>query len=205
MAGSTLCQPKGCGHKDCSSGEENPTDVGRNPAGHQTGLTKRLQRVAHCVNQLRRRRRHQPTGQDGESFTAGTTSSAPHPQAFMPLVVGRAQAPSLADDRAGPPNRASAREQVQGDHPGVVLSSASGSAIKRITAGVRAPRRRRAYRTPTASAAGPRSAKKPFLRHNTRDLVRPSFHTGCRSMPESGAEDDRLRRKRPFLAAFHRS
>jgi hypothetical protein len=46
----------------------------------------------------------------------------------------------MADDRVVVANRASPRETVQGDHPGSMLSFASGSAIKRITAGVKARR-----------------------------------------------------------------
>ena len=48
--------------------------------------------------------------------------------------------PSVADDRAVPANRTSPRQEVQRDHPGSMLSFASGSAIKRITAGVKARR-----------------------------------------------------------------
>jgi hypothetical protein len=46
----------------------------------------------------------------------------------------------MADDRVVVAYRASPRETVQGDHPGSMLSFASGSAIKRITAGVKARR-----------------------------------------------------------------
>jgi hypothetical protein len=50
----------------------------------------------------------------------------------------------MADDRVVVANRASPRETVQGDHPPdhprSMLSFASGSAIKRITAGVKARR-----------------------------------------------------------------
>ena len=68
------------------------------------------------------------------------TDSASHPDAFVPVVVGLAGAPSMADDRVVPANRTSPRQEVQGDHPGSMLSFASGSAIKRITAGVKARR-----------------------------------------------------------------
>jgi hypothetical protein len=47
----------------------------------------------------------------------------------------------MADDGVVMPNRTAPRQKFQGDHPGSVLSFASGSAIKRITAGVKARRR----------------------------------------------------------------
>jgi hypothetical protein len=68
------------------------------------------------------------------------TDSAPHQHAFMLIVVGLAESPSMADDRVVPTDRALPRQQVQWDHPGSMLSFASGSAIKRITAGVKARR-----------------------------------------------------------------
>jgi hypothetical protein len=44
----------------------------------------------------------------------------------------------MADDRVGLANWTPPRQEVQGDHPGSMLSFASGSATKRITAGVKA-------------------------------------------------------------------
>jgi hypothetical protein len=64
--------------------------------------------------------------------------SAPRPNAFMPVIVGKAEPPSMTDDRAAKADRTLPRHQVQRDHPGSMLSFASGSAIKRITAGVKA-------------------------------------------------------------------
>jgi hypothetical protein len=46
----------------------------------------------------------------------------------------------MADDRVLLANRTPPRQEVQGDHPGSTLSFASDSAIKRITAGVKARR-----------------------------------------------------------------
>jgi hypothetical protein len=68
------------------------------------------------------------------------TIRVPHPHAFMLVVVGLAESPSMADDRVVPADRALPRQQAQWDHPGSTLSFASGSAIKRITAGVKARR-----------------------------------------------------------------
>ena len=58
------------------------------------------------------------------------------------VVVRVFEALSVPDDGPLAAKRAEPREQVQGDlgHPGSVLSSGSGSAIKRITAGVKAGR-----------------------------------------------------------------
>jgi hypothetical protein len=80
----------------------------------------------------------QPIGQDGEGFPARLTDSTPHPDAFVLVIVALTQSPSVADDRVITANGTSSRQQVQRDHPGSALSSASGSAIKRITAGVKA-------------------------------------------------------------------
>jgi hypothetical protein len=46
----------------------------------------------------------------------------------------------MADDRVVLANRASPRQKFQRDYPGSALSFASGSAMKRITAGVKARR-----------------------------------------------------------------
>ena len=85
-------------------------------------------------------RRRQPIGQDRKGLPAWMTDSASHPDAFVPVIVGLAEPPSMADDRVVAANRTSPRQQVQRDHPGSMLSFASGSAIKRITAGVKARR-----------------------------------------------------------------
>jgi hypothetical protein len=68
------------------------------------------------------------------------TDSATHPNVFVVFIVGLAVTPSMTDDRVVAANRTSPRQEVQGDHPGSMLSFASGSAIKRITAGVKARR-----------------------------------------------------------------
>jgi hypothetical protein len=68
------------------------------------------------------------------------TNTATHPDAFVPVIVGLAEPPSMADDRVVLANRTSSRKEGQRDHPGSMLSFASGSAIKRITAGVKARR-----------------------------------------------------------------
>jgi hypothetical protein len=50
------------------------------------------------------------------------------------------ESPSVADDRVVTANGTAPRQELQRDHPGSVLSFTSGSAIKRITAGVKARR-----------------------------------------------------------------
>ena len=90
------------------------------------------------ATQGERRRRHQPIGQDREGLVARPTNPASHPNAFVAVIVGLAEPPSMADDRVVVANRTSPREEFQGDHPGSMLSFVSGSAIKRITAGVKA-------------------------------------------------------------------
>jgi hypothetical protein len=56
------------------------------------------------------------------------------------FIMGWAEPPSMADDRVVAANRTSPRQELQRDHPGSMLSFASGSAIKIITAGVKARR-----------------------------------------------------------------
>jgi hypothetical protein len=68
------------------------------------------------------------------------TDSTPHPNVFVPVIVGLAVPPSVADDRVVVANRTSPRQEVQRNYPGSMLSFASGSAIKIITAGVKARR-----------------------------------------------------------------
>ena len=82
--------------------------------------------------------RRQPIGQDGKGLPARLTDSAPHPDTFVLVIVTLAPSPAVADDGVSTANGTSPRQQAQRNHPGSVLSSASGSAIKRITAGVRA-------------------------------------------------------------------
>jgi hypothetical protein len=84
--------------------------------------------------------RREPIRQDREGLLARLTDSAPHPDAFALLIVGLTKSPSVADDRIASADWTSPRQQIQGDHPGSMLSFASGSAIKRITAGVKARR-----------------------------------------------------------------
>ena len=71
------------------------------------------------------------------------TDSAPRPNAFVAVVVSQAEPPSMADNRVVPTTRTLPRQEVQWDHPGSALSSGSGSAIKRNTAGVKAAADRR--------------------------------------------------------------
>jgi hypothetical protein len=54
--------------------------------------------------------------------------------------VALAEPPSVADDGVVTAHGAAPRQAFQGNHPGSILSCASGSAIKRITAGVKARR-----------------------------------------------------------------
>jgi hypothetical protein len=100
-----------------------------------TGLLSAVQGV--------RRRWCQPIGQDREGLPAWLANSAPHPHGFVLVVMALTQSLPVTDDRVITANGASPRQTFQGDHPGSALSSASGSAIKRITAGVRAAADRR--------------------------------------------------------------
>jgi hypothetical protein len=84
--------------------------------------------------------RRKPIGQDREGLAARLTDSTSHPEVCVPVIVALTKSPSVADDRVVTANGTSPRQEAQWDHPGSMLSFASGSAIKRITAGVKARR-----------------------------------------------------------------
>jgi hypothetical protein len=84
------------------------------------------------------RRQSQPVGQDCEGLPARATHSTTHPDPFTPLIVGGTTSPTMADDRVLLTQRALPRQAVQRNYPGSRLSFVSGSAIKRIKAGVKA-------------------------------------------------------------------
>ena len=86
--------------------------------------------------------RQRPDGQDGEGLAAGPAQPAPNADDIVDLVVGLFAPLAMAHDGPVAAQRAPPWQQTQwqGGHPGSILSSASGSAIKRITAGVKACR-----------------------------------------------------------------
>ena len=116
-----------------------------------------------AATQGERRRRREPVGQDREGRPAGMTDSAAHPNGFVAVIVGRAEPPSMTDDRLLLTDWTLPREEIQRDHPGTVLSFVSGSVIKRITAGVKA-RRDRSLRSFDLPAGPSPSGKVSFER-----------------------------------------
>ena len=85
-------------------------------------------------------RRRQPVRQDGEGLSTKPADPAPHPDAIVLVVAGLAEPPTVANDSVVPTERTQPRQEVQWHYPGSMLSLVSGSAIKRITAGVKARR-----------------------------------------------------------------
>lgn len=81
-----------------------------------------------------------PCGQNREGFPARPTPPAANPDPIMPLVVRLLAPPAVTDDGPVAAYRTPSWQQSQRkwDHPGSVLFSASGNAIKRIKAGVKA-------------------------------------------------------------------
>ena len=79
-------------------------------------------------------------GQDREGLLTGPTNPTSYPDAFVAVIMCLPEPPSVTDDgvllTAGTPSR----HVIQWDYPGSLLSFFSGSAIKRITAGVKAGR-----------------------------------------------------------------
>jgi hypothetical protein len=84
--------------------------------------------------------RRQLIWQDREGLAARLTDSAPNPDACVPVIVALTKSPTVADNRVVLADGASPRQEIQRDYPGSMMSFASGSAIKRITAGVKARR-----------------------------------------------------------------
>jgi len=87
--------------------------------------------------------RRRPVRQHRKCLVAWTTAAPANPDLLVPLVVSQFEALPMADNGPLAANWAEPREQLQRDlrYPGSVLSSVSGSAMKRTTAGVKADRR----------------------------------------------------------------
>jgi hypothetical protein len=83
---------------------------------------------------------NQPFRQDGEGLPAWMADPAADPDALVPVIVRLPESPSVAKDRLALAERAHPRQKSKRNHPGSRLSCVSGSAIKRITAGVKARR-----------------------------------------------------------------
>ena len=77
-------------------------------------------------------KRNQPVGQDCEGLVALPAKSAANPQAYMPVIVCLPEPLAMTDDRGSLTNWTPARQAIQRNYPGSMLSSASGSAITRI-------------------------------------------------------------------------
>jgi hypothetical protein len=115
------------------------------PLANRIGINASLvyQVTGLCVvllsaTQAERRRRSEPIGQDSQGLVARMTDPAAHSNVIVLVIVGMAETPSVADDRLLAANRTSPRQKIQRGYPGLMLSSASGSATKIITAGVKA-------------------------------------------------------------------
>ena len=86
------------------------------------------------------RRWREPVRQDRERPMAKTADAPTHPYAVVPFVVSLPESTSMAHDGVVMANRTSPRQAAQRNSPGSMLSFVSASAIKRITAGVKARR-----------------------------------------------------------------
>jgi hypothetical protein len=84
--------------------------------------------------------RWRPHGQNREGLPTGPTSPATNPNAVMPFIVRLLAPPAMTHDGLTAANWTPSRQQLQGErrHPDSGLFSLSGSAIKRIKAGVKA-------------------------------------------------------------------
>jgi hypothetical protein len=117
-------------------------DVGNGSLPGAIRLVQQFPRLLSAVERVVPGRRR-PVGQHRKSLVAGTTPAPANPDLLVPLVMRMFEALSVTDD--GPPaaKRAEPREQLQRDlgHPGSVLFSVSGSAMKRSKADMKADRR----------------------------------------------------------------
>jgi hypothetical protein len=86
------------------------------------------------------RERNKPFRQNGEGLSAWMTDAATDPDALVSVIVRLPKSSPVADDRLALTKRAHPGQPAKRNHPGSTLSSVSGSAIKRITAGVKARR-----------------------------------------------------------------
>jgi hypothetical protein len=86
--------------------------------------------------------RRRPGRQDRECLVARPAQSTPDADDIVHLVMGLFAPLTVADDRLVTAQRTPPWQHPQRErgHPVSILSSASGSAIKRITAGVKACR-----------------------------------------------------------------
>ena len=87
-------------------------------------------------------RRWRPGGQNGEGLLTRRAPAAPDPDPVVLVVVSLFAASSVPNDGVAVAERTVPRQlrQTDADYPGSALSSTTGSAIKRITAGVKACR-----------------------------------------------------------------
>jgi hypothetical protein len=109
------------------------------------------------------RKRSEPFRQDGEGFSAWMADPAADPDALVSVIVRLPDSTSVADDRVVMAKRTYPRQQSERNHPGSILSSGSGSAIKRITAGVKARRDRSLLKSDLLAGPSP-SGKISFER-----------------------------------------
>ena len=82
----------------------------------------------------------QPFRQDGEGLPAWVADSAADPYVLVSVVIRLPESSPVPDDCVVTAKGTYSRQQSERHHPGSVLSWVSGSAIKRITAGVKARR-----------------------------------------------------------------
>jgi hypothetical protein len=80
--------------------------------------------------------------QNRKGAPAEMTDPTANPNEIVAAVVGLSATAAMTDDALAVAQRAEARQEAERDHPGSELSLASGSAINRITAGVKARRDR---------------------------------------------------------------
>jgi hypothetical protein len=87
-------------------------------------------------------RRRRPYRKNGEGLLARRAPAAPHPDPVVLVIVSLLAASSMPNDGVALTERTVPRQLCQTDpgYPGSALSSTTGSAIKRITAGVKACR-----------------------------------------------------------------
>jgi hypothetical protein len=85
-------------------------------------------------------RRNEPLSQNREGLVAQPANPTPYPDLCVTVVVCLPKPTSVTDNRVTSAKRTPPWQKAQRDHPGSGLAFGSGSATKRIMAGVRARR-----------------------------------------------------------------
>jgi hypothetical protein len=149
--------------------------------------------------------RRRPHWQNREGLPTGPTSPATNPDAAMPFIVRLLAPTAMAHDGLVAASGTPPRQQLQGKrrHPDSGLFSPSGSAIKRIKAGVKARPRNAPPRLNLGAGLHPpvksaRTKKEYLFRSHPRFAALSTKGTSERIRPNETSESNIGRYTYPF-------